>query len=109
MHEADINRIGLTALGSILFAMLLVAFSNLVFEPGRPAVPGYALPTSAAPSEAPAAAAAAPAARLSRFRFCSPARIQRKARRTPRSARLATISTRARLRRSAHRFGALSA
>jgi cytochrome c len=61
MHEADINRIALTALGSILFAMLLVAFSNLVFEPGRPAVPGYALPTSAAPSEAPVAAAAAPA------------------------------------------------
>jgi cytochrome c len=58
MHAADFNKTALTALGSILFAMLLVAFSNLVFAPQRPAVPGYALPTSAAPSEAPAAAAA---------------------------------------------------
>jgi len=58
MHAADFNKTALTALGSILFAMLLVAFSNLVFAPHRPAVPGYALPTSAAPSEAPAAAAA---------------------------------------------------
>ena len=44
-------------LGSILFAMLLVAFSNLVFAPQRPAVPGFALPSSSA--EKPAAAAAA--------------------------------------------------
>ena len=41
------------ASGSILFAMLLVAFSNLVFAPQRPAVPGYALPTSAAPPRRP--------------------------------------------------------
>src|SRR5271170_1894215 len=60
MLEADFNKTALAALGSILFAMLLVAFSNLVFAPQRPAVPGYALPTSAAPSEAPAAAAAPP-------------------------------------------------
>ncbi|MBV8106760.1 MAG: cytochrome c family protein [Hyphomicrobiales bacterium] len=58
MHAADFNKTALTGLGSILFAMLLVAFSNLVFAPQRPAVPGYALPTSAAPSQAPAAAAA---------------------------------------------------
>ena len=57
MNEADVNRTALVGLGSILFAMLLVAFSNLVFEPGRPKVPGYALPTSAGP----AAEAAAPA------------------------------------------------
>jgi cytochrome c len=60
MHAADFNKTALAALGSILFAMLLVAFSNLVFAPQRPAVPGYALPTSAAPSAAPAAAAAPP-------------------------------------------------
>ena len=60
MLEADFNKTALAALGSILFAMLLVAFSNLVFAPQRPAVPGYALPTSAAPSAAPAAAAAPP-------------------------------------------------
>ena len=60
MHAADFNKTALAALGSILFAMLLVAFSNLVFAPQRPAAPGYALPTSAAPSEAPAAAAAPP-------------------------------------------------
>ncbi len=60
MHAADFNKTALAALGSSLFAMLLVAFSNLVFAPQRPAAPGYALPTSAAPSEAPAAAAAPP-------------------------------------------------
>ncbi|HZZ59635.1 MAG TPA: cytochrome c family protein [Roseiarcus sp.] len=56
MHSAEFNRAGLALLGSILFAMLLVAFSNLVFAPERPAVPGFALPSSA---EKPAAAAAA--------------------------------------------------
>ena len=60
MLEADFNKTALAALGSILFAMLLVAFSNLVFAPQRPAVPGYALPTSAAPSATPVAAAAPP-------------------------------------------------
>ena len=58
MNSADTNRTGLAVLGSILFAMLLVAFSNLVFAPERPAVPGYALPSSAGPPTAGAAAAA---------------------------------------------------
>ncbi len=59
MNSAEINRTGLALLGSILFAMLLVAFSNLVFAPERPAVPGFDLPSSAgAPANAPAAAAA---------------------------------------------------
>jgi cytochrome c len=57
MNSAEMNRTGLAVLGSILFAMLLVAFSNLVFAPQRPAVPGFALPSSSA--EKPAAAAAA--------------------------------------------------
>jgi cytochrome c len=56
MTSAEFNRAGLALLGSILFAMLLVAFSNLVFAPQRSAVPGFALPSSA---EKPAAAAAA--------------------------------------------------
>jgi cytochrome c len=59
MHAEDMNRIALVGFGSILFAMLVVAFSNLVFAPGRPAVPGYPLPTG---TTAPAPAAAAPAA-----------------------------------------------
>ena len=57
MHSADFNRTALALLGSILFAMLLVAFSNLVFAPERFAVPGYILPSgekAAAPiAEAP--------------------------------------------------------
>ena len=59
MNEADINRTALVGLGSILFAMLLVAFSNVVFAPERPKLPGYPLPTSAAPTSE--AAAPAPA------------------------------------------------
>jgi cytochrome c len=59
MHAEDMNRIALVGFGSVLFAMLVVAFSNLVFAPGRPTVPGYALPTGTA-APAPAAAAAAP-------------------------------------------------
>ena len=57
MNEADINRTALVGLGSVLFAMLLVAFSNLVFAPQLLKTPGYALPTSAGPT----AEAAAPA------------------------------------------------
>ena len=64
MTSADFNRTALALLGSILFAMLLVAFSNLVFAPERPAVPGYNLPSSAGPEKAPAAAAAPQAAPL---------------------------------------------
>ena len=58
MHSAEINRTALALLGSILFAMLLVAFSNLVFAPGRPAVPGYLLPSGAGETAAAPAAAA---------------------------------------------------
>ena len=46
MHSVEFNRTALAALGSILFAMLLVAFSNLVFQQSPPATPGFALPTS---------------------------------------------------------------
>ncbi len=60
MHEAEFNRIALTGLGSILFAMLLVAFSNIVFAPYRPAVPGYVLPTGESTAAPVAAAPAAP-------------------------------------------------
>jgi cytochrome c len=59
MDHAYANRFFLAALGSILFAMLLVAFSNLVISPRIPAVPGYALPTSGA-ATAPAAENKAP-------------------------------------------------
>jgi len=60
MHAEEINRVALVGFGSILFAMLVVAFSNLVFAPVRPAVPGYALPTGTAAPAPAAAAAAAP-------------------------------------------------
>jgi cytochrome c len=60
MDSENVNRVSLAALGSILFVMLLVAFSHLVISPKNPAVPGFALPTSgpakttaAAPAEAP--------------------------------------------------------
>lgn len=56
MHSAEFNRVALTVLGSILFAMLLVAFSNLVFMPRIPKVPGFALPSGGeATAEAPKA------------------------------------------------------
>ena len=60
MHSAEFNRVALTALGSILFAMLLVAFSNLVFAPIRPAKPGYPLPTGETQEAAPAGPAEPP-------------------------------------------------
>jgi cytochrome c len=55
MESVNVNRVSLAALGSVLFVMLLVAFSNLVMSPRIPAVPGFALPTGAAtaPAEAP--------------------------------------------------------
>jgi cytochrome c len=59
MDSENVNRISLAALGSILFAMLLVAFSHLVISPKTPAVPGFALPTSG-PAAAPAEAKAEP-------------------------------------------------
>jgi len=57
MDHVNVNRVALSALGSVLFVMLLVAFSNLVISPQTPAVPGFALPTGAAtaPATAPAA------------------------------------------------------
>jgi cytochrome c len=58
MDHVNVNRVSLSALGAVLFVMLLVAFSNLVISPRIPAVPGFALPTSVA--TAPAAAPAAP-------------------------------------------------
>ena len=58
MESANVNRTSLAALGSVLFVMLLVAFSNLVISPRTPKVPGFALPSG----EAAAPAAAAPAA-----------------------------------------------
>ena len=61
MDHENVNRISLAALGSILFAMLLVAFSHLVIAPKNPAVPGFALPTSV-PASASAAAPAEPPA-----------------------------------------------
>jgi len=60
MHSENVNRVSLAALGSILFAMLLVAFSNLVIVPRNPAVPGFALPTSGAASAPATGPAAAP-------------------------------------------------
>ncbi len=60
MDSENVNRISLAALGSILLAMLLVAFSNLVISRKNPAVPGFALPTSGAPSTPAAGPAAAP-------------------------------------------------
>ncbi len=56
MNSENVNRVSLAALGSVLFAMLLVAFSNLVISPRTPKVPGFALPTSG-----PAAATNEPA------------------------------------------------
>jgi cytochrome c len=53
----NVNRVSLSALGAVLFVMLLVAFSNLVISPRTPAVPGFVLPTGA--ETAPAAAEAA--------------------------------------------------
>jgi cytochrome c len=58
------NSFALAVLGSILFAMLLVAFSNLVFSPRRPAVPGFALPSGGGESAAAPTGAAPPEAPL---------------------------------------------
>jgi len=55
MEAVNVNRVSLAALGSVLFVMLLVAFSNLVISPRIPAVPGFALPTGGATATAEAA------------------------------------------------------
>ena len=54
MDHVYVNRASLAALGSVLFAMLLVAFSNLVISPRNPRIPGYELPTSSPKIEAAA-------------------------------------------------------
>jgi cytochrome c len=60
MDHVNVNRVSLSALGAVLFVMLLVAFSNLVISPQNPAVPGFALPTSGAKTATAAAPKAAP-------------------------------------------------
>jgi cytochrome c len=57
MDHVNVNRVALSALGAVLFVMLLTASSNLLLSPGTPKVPGFALPVGA-----PAATAAAPKA-----------------------------------------------
>jgi cytochrome c len=59
MDHVNVNRVSLSALGAVLFVMLLVAFSNLVLSPGTPKVPGFALP-SGEPAAATASTPAAP-------------------------------------------------
>ena len=59
MDHVNVNRFALSALGAVLFVMLLTAFSNLILSPRTPKVPGFALPTSGpaiATAEAPKAA-----------------------------------------------------
>jgi cytochrome c len=54
MDHVNVNRVSLTALGAVLFVMLLTAFSNLVLSPRTPKTPGFALPTSGPATEAAA-------------------------------------------------------
>jgi cytochrome c len=60
MDHVNVNRVALSALGAVLFVMLLTATSNLLLSPQIPKVPGFALPTSGPATEA-AAGPAAPA------------------------------------------------
>ena len=60
MDHVNVNRVALSALGSVLFVMLLTAFSNLLLSPRTPKVPGFALPTAAPATATAAAPAAAP-------------------------------------------------
>ena len=92
MDHAYVNRFSLAALGSILFVMLLVAFSNLVISPQNPRVPGYALPTSGAATAPAAENKAAPEEPLPALLAKADAK---KGETTPKSARPATISRRA--------------
>ena len=89
MDSENVNRVSLAALGSILFAMLLVAFSNLVISPKTPAVPGFALPTSA---PQPLLPPLPPRRHQSHCRRCSPRPTRRRANNTRRCARRVTIS-----------------
>ena len=52
MDHVNVNRVSLSALGAVLFVMLLTAFSNLVMSPRTPKVPGFALPTLLAKADA---------------------------------------------------------
>jgi cytochrome c len=54
MDHVNVNRVSLSALGAVLFVMLLTAFSNLVMAPRTPKTPGFALPTSGPAAEAAA-------------------------------------------------------
>ena len=102
MDHVNVNRVSLSALGSVLFVMLLTAFSNLLLSPRTPKVPGFALPT-AAPAAAPpprpggAGRAAARPARQGRRR--------ERRDRLPRSAKPVTISRRAAAPRSGRPLG----
>jgi cytochrome c len=60
MDHVNVNRVSLSALGAVLFVMLLTAFSNLVMSPRTPKVPGFALPAGAPATTTAAAPAAAP-------------------------------------------------
>jgi cytochrome c len=54
MDHVNVNRVAVTALGAVLFVMLLTASSNLLLSPRTPKVPGFALPTSGPATEAAA-------------------------------------------------------
>ena len=54
MDHVNVNRVAVTALGAVLFVMLLTAFSNLLLSPQIPKIPGFALPTSGPATEAAA-------------------------------------------------------
>ena len=60
MDHVNVNRFALSALGAVLFVMLLTAFSNLLLSPRTPKVPGFALPTSGPATVAAEAPKAAP-------------------------------------------------
>jgi cytochrome c len=58
MDHVNVNRVAVTALGAVLFVMLLTASSNLLLSPRTPKVPGFALPASGPATEAAAGPAA---------------------------------------------------
>ena len=106
MDHVNVNRFALSALGAVLFVMLLTAFSNLVLSPRTPKVPGFALPTSG-PATADRRGAQG-GARRRRCRRCSPRPTSKRANTTSRSARPATISRKARAPRSGRICGTWS-
>ena len=104
MNHVNVNRVSLSALGAILFVMLLVAFSDFVISPRTPKVPGFVLPTSSiAPPAAPKAAPEEPLPAL-----LAKADVT-KGRQDAKSARLATISRRAAALKSGRTCGTLLA